>query len=429
MESDANRWATIARARNAAKRLGPAPWVMYLDDDVVLGEACVARLREGLRKRPEFAALAADSAGEMRRGLNHWDYPRHVGMAAVMFRRDRLANLTFRWEPGKCECLCCCEDLRQAGLAIGYLPGAIAWHRPAPRGAIATPHAPGASATPEPRRPEARFPGEDSSPAPPRTSRVLAAFNRRDAQRFRRQFLKTLRAGGNHEPVTAVAYGLYPSERNLLAALPGVEVIAIADTHVSPALRRARDFQAAIARWPENTPVAYWDAGDVLFQSSLAPLWGLVRAHPDALLVARDASGYPENPVIVSWTDAIRDLAARRRAFELLSTHPFLNSGFAAGTAGALIRYLKEVDRLLNSSALEGVGPWGDQVAMNVYCHTYPSTWKEIGDGWNYSLAGRSPRDYRRLPGGRIESVNGSPVHVAHGTAGTLGPSAFPFLL
>ena len=356
----------------------------------------------------------------MRRGLDHWDYPRHVGMAAIMFRRERLANLRFRWEAGKCECLCCCEDLRRVGLAIGYLKGATAWHRPAPRGAIAA--VPAILA-------ENHDQADGSSTPSPRTCRILAAFNRRDVQKFRLQFLRTLRASGNREPVTAVAYGIYPSERNLLATLPGVEVVSIRENNIGPALRRVRDFQGIIARWSDDTAVAFWDAGDVLFQDSLAALWRLVRTHPETLLVARDASGYPENPVIVSWTDPIRDLAARHRAFELLSTHPCLNAGFAAGTASTMLRYLKEADRLLNSPALDGVGPWGDQVAMNVYCHSNPCAWREISDSWNYSLAGRSRRDYRRLPQGRIESVNGSAVHVVHGTAGTLGPSAFPFLL
>ncbi|MGO9914875.1 MAG: glycosyltransferase family 2 protein [Isosphaeraceae bacterium] len=420
LPGDITRWETIARARNAGKRLGSAPWIMYLDDDVVLGQGCVARLVQGLLRRSEFAALGADSAGEMRSGRDHWDYPRHVGMAATMFRRERLANLTFRWEPHKCECLCCCEDLRRAGLGIGYLQGATAWHRPISRRGAARPnHSPA----------EDNQRGNGSSASPPLTCRILAAFNRRDFHKFRRQFLRTLRGCGNREPVTAVAYGLYPSERDLLAALPGVEIVALPGNNVSPAIRRVRDFQAIVACWPDETPVAYWDAGDVLFQASLEPLWKLVRAYPNQCLAAREPMGYPDNPVIVSWTNTIRDPSARRRAFELMSTHPHLNAGFVAGTASAMMRYLKEADHLLNSPALHGVGPWGDQVAINVYCHSHPSAWIEVPDCWNYSLAGRSARTYRRFPNGCIESVNGSAVHVVHGNAGTLGRSAFPFLL
>ncbi len=45
---DANRYETIARARNRAKTLGISPWVMFLDDDVVLGAECLDRLVHGL---------------------------------------------------------------------------------------------------------------------------------------------------------------------------------------------------------------------------------------------------------------------------------------------------------------------------------------------------------------------------------------------
>lgn len=114
--------------------------------------------------------------------------------------------------------------------------------------------------------------------------------------------------------------------------------------------------------------------------------------------------GHPENPVIVSWTDTIHDPDSRRRAFELFSVHPFMNSGFAAGTARALLGYLREGDRLLNSSALFGVGPWGDQAALNLYCHSDPIRWREVPDAWNYSLAARDLRAYvyrsRRLDRG-----------------------------
>ena len=82
-----------------------------------------------------------------------------------------------------------------------------------------------------------------------------------------------------------------------------------------------------------------------------------------------------------AWTLTIRDPAARRRAFDLLSTRPFLNSGFAAGTARTLLAYLREADRLLHSSDLLGTADWGDQTALNLYC---------------YSVAGRE-RGPRRL--------------------------------
>jgi hypothetical protein len=385
---------------------------MCLDDDVVLGPDCVARLVATLRDRPRFAALAADSAGEMAGGRQNWDYPRHVGMAAVLFRRERLAALTFRWEPGRCECLCCGDDLRRDGWGIGYLPTARAWHRP---GAASGGWA-GAAAEEDAVRP----------PAAARPARILAAFDRGHYDRFRRQFLATLRARGNPEAVTAVAYGLYPGERARLEAM-GVEVVAVADRGIGPAAQRLRDFARVLERWPWDTPVAYWDAGDVLFQGRLAPLWELVRAHPDRVLAAREPVDIGASPAIGPWTAAVRDPIARRRAFELLSTAPFVNSGFAAGTARALLDYGRAGYRLLET-ALAGVGPWGDQLALNWYLHENPALWLEVPDAWNYCLCCRDPRTFRLHGDGRVESLLGAPVYVVHGNGRTLGAAALAYV-
>jgi hypothetical protein len=412
---DSNRWETIARARNGARGLGTAPWVMYLDDDVVLGPGCLAHLVEGLRRRPGFAALGADSAGEMSGGWAHWDYPPHVGMAATLFRRERLARLTFRWEAAKCECRCCCDDLRRDGFGIGYLPGATAWHRPV---ADRRSHGPTEGA---PRADVAAGP-----PTPTIAGRILTAFDRNHSDRFRRQFLRTLRASGNRERLTAVAYGLFPGERSRLEAA-GVEVVAIADNGTSPALRRLRDFQDVVARWPAETPVAYWDAGDVFFQGRLGPLWDLVRAQPDLLLAVREPVDIGASPTIGPWTSWIQDPGARRRAFELLSAHPFINSGFAAGTARTLLAYFRQGDRLLNTT-LRGVDYWGDQVAMNYHVHSDPTVWREIAEGWNYCIIFRDRRSYRIRPDGRVESRDGVPVNVVHGNGRTLEPWARSFL-
>ncbi|MGP0068636.1 MAG: glycosyltransferase family 2 protein [Isosphaeraceae bacterium] len=408
---DPNRWATIARARNEGKRLGKSPWVMYLDDDVVLGTDCVARLVEGLSKRPGFAALGADCAGEMAAGSWNWDYPPHVGMASTLFRRERLACLEFRWEAGKCECRCCCDDIRRDGYGIGYLPGALAWHRP---DASLRDHP--ASARVEGERSPGSCTGQSRAAT---TGRILAAFDRKHYDRFRRQFVPTLRASGNREPVTALAYGLHPGERARLEAA-GVEVVGIPGNSTTPCIRRVRDFEDVVARWPEETPVAYWDAGDVLFQGRLAPLWELVRAHPDRLLLAREPVAIGQSPLVVNWTETIIDPVARRRAFELLSTNPYLNAGFAAGTARAFLRHLPGVRRLLHSDAIKGTRDWGDQTAMNVYCHANPDAWHEVPDEWNFCLAMRDPRTYRMRPDGRIERPGGDPVQVIHATGGTL---------
>ena len=191
---DPNRYETIARARNRARTLGTSPWVMFLDDDVVLGQGCLGRLVQGLERRNGFAALGADCAGEMAGEWENWDYPRHVGMAATLFRREPLEQLTFRWQPGKCECRCCCDDLRRAGFGIGYLAGARAWHRPV-RGA------PDPRAEPTTEREWRSSPGGESGTSTG-WGRILTAFDRNHFLRFRRQFLTTLRASGNREPLT-----------------------------------------------------------------------------------------------------------------------------------------------------------------------------------------------------------------------------------
>jgi hypothetical protein len=133
----------------------------------------------------------------------------------------------------------------------------------------------------------------------------------------------------------------------------------------------------------------------------------------------REPWKYPENDAVVNWTKTIRNPEAARRAFDLFSTRPFLNGGFTAGLAQPLHRYLREADRLLHSSALEG-SPGDDQSALNLYCHTNPDAWSEVADGWNYCLFGRNPETYRLYPDGRAESRDGSPVHVVHGNGLTL---------
>jgi hypothetical protein len=270
---------------------------------------------------------------------------------------------------------------------------------------------------------------EKRNEAPRQAGRVLAAFNRRDFRRFCRQFLTSFRAQGNREIVTAVAYGLYPSEQAVLRAERGVDVVALPDNGVCPALRRLRDFQHVIARWPQDAPVAFWDAGDVQFQSHLEPLWDLVQANPEVLLVAPEPLSYPENPVIRTWTNFIRDPDARRRAFDILSAHTFLNSGFGAGSASAVIRYLREADRLLHSPALKGVGDWGDQPAMNLFCYTNPGSFQEIWRGWNYALAGRDPSEYRVSGDGRFYTRDGRTIAVVHGNSGTLRWRELPLLV
>jgi hypothetical protein len=404
LPGDRHRWITIARARNQARSVGAAAWVMFLDDDVALHADCIRQLLRGLQSRPRFAALAADFMVQSR-GFGR---DRHVALGATLFRRAALEQVEFRCTDEACECLCCCDDLRSLGWEIEYWPSARGDHLPKP-------------SVPVSSDPAAAGNGSTAQRAKPvRPARLLAAFNRRHYRKFRRQFLPSLRGSGNNEWVTVLGYGLYPSERRVLGQLHHVEVVSLSVNGVMPPVRRLRDFRPILAEWPEDTPVAYWDAGDVVFQSNLTPLWQIVASHPDRLLAVAEPKGHPDNIAVYGWTRTIHDPQARQRAFQLLSTNPFLNSGFAAGTAGTMLRYFSEADRLLHSKELRGTADWGDQTALNLYCHSDPNRWLQIEEGWNYCAHDRPRGEIHVRPDGRIVTASGTPVYVAHGNAKSL---------
>ncbi len=122
--SDRSRIDTIVRARNEAVRRAQGAWLMFLDDDVVLAHDCIARLQHALTCRPQFGAFAADYLGD----CGHRRPSRHIAMGATMFRTAFLPQNPFRCAPGKCECLCRCLDMRDAGQRIEYLANSTADH-------------------------------------------------------------------------------------------------------------------------------------------------------------------------------------------------------------------------------------------------------------------------------------------------------------
>ncbi|MEZ6063333.1 MAG: hypothetical protein R3C19_23545 [Planctomycetaceae bacterium] len=402
LPSDSNRCETIARARQFGSRCGGSPWLMFVDDDVLLHPDCVRQLLDGLRSRPTFAALAADYGNQRS---DHGP-SLHVTMGATLFRREAFRYFHFRWDNQRCECRCCSEDLRGQGLLIDYLPTAFARHLTDDErdGQLLEYSTPVARPTPE-----------SSSHA-----QVLAAINRRHFDRFRGPFLRTLRGCGNLEQVTVAGYGLYSSEVRRLEMLPGVRVVNHTPNGVLPPIRRLRDFQPIVAALPPDTPVAYWDAGDVVFQSSLQPLWEIVRQTPNRLLAVREPKGFPANSAVAAWTLSIDHPVARRNAFELLASHPFLNSGFAAGTARTMLAYFRTADRLRHSEHLAGTSDWGDQSALNLYCHSNPGAWREISESWNYCIHDRLPGEVFVAASGRLTSRRGTPIRVAHGNARSL---------
>jgi hypothetical protein len=124
--NDSCRYETIARARNEGKLRGSAPWLMFVDDDVVLEPDCISSLIQELDRRPVFAALAADYLDEHRNG----QISSHVAMGATLFRRAALSQIRFTWQDNRCECQCCCDDLRRLHWAIDYYSSAKARHLP-----------------------------------------------------------------------------------------------------------------------------------------------------------------------------------------------------------------------------------------------------------------------------------------------------------
>ena len=198
-------------------------------------------------------------------------------------------------------------------------------------------------------------------------------------------------------------------------------VVPVAHDGRLPGLSRLRDFQSVLSTWPDDTPVAYWDAGDILFQACLEPLWDLVASHPGVLLVVEEPKSYPDNPVIRTWTDHIIDPEARERAFAVMSTHLFLNSGFAAGTArrpAGLLPRGRPAPPLPGAARGRRLGRSARHEPV-LPRRTLTDGRPSIPAGTTRS-AGQDRWKYRVGHDGRTERADGEPVHVVHGNAGTL---------
>lgn len=407
--SDANRYETIARARNQGKRISTANWVMFVDDDVVLHDDCVISLIYELERLPDWGAMAADYLGQSNPSGTG-----HVSMGATLFRREALAEIDFRHESNKCECRCCCEDLEFFGWRIGYLPSAHATHL---------------KATPTI---ETGKSSSNSNEANQSTGVIMSAMNAAHFERFYQVFLKSLVATGNNYPVFVAGYGLSKQQIRRLAKRQEVaEVLNIPETRLCPGVLRVRDFQTFLSQLAPSDNVAWYDAGDVLFQSAIGSIWNIVTANPDKLLAVQEPKSYPENWAVSVWPTRIPNLQLRQSVFELISANPFYNSGFVASTVKTMSRYLSYAERFLTITQLWEEQPM-DQLAFNCYIHQRPSEFMEIDEAWNYCLAFRGRGKIRRrersdsdwhpdlamIP--RFLDSKGDTIRVVHGNANML---------
>jgi hypothetical protein len=127
-----------AKARNHIKqRAHSHPYVLMLDNDVVLPEGALGAMMRFLDTQADFVAIALQKGHLESGGLSNSlqaDEPMHVDMSCVLFRTEDLLRLTFRY-PGDqrerrqgCECLQACQEIRGRGKRIGFLKGITAQH-------------------------------------------------------------------------------------------------------------------------------------------------------------------------------------------------------------------------------------------------------------------------------------------------------------
>ena len=277
---ETHRWQTIARARNEGLARATVPWVMFLDDDVILDSGCVRRLADGLRTGPGFAVLAADYLGEST-AHGAWSRPdRHIARGADPVPPGGL-------EPGP------------LSFRVEQVRMPVLLRRPAPPGPGDRLSARGAGlAQPDRGRPRDRMvvvivvgmtcPSLPAGCWRHSTGGTSSGFAVSSWVRSA-GVATTSRRRPSVMAFIPVNSGSW-RERRVWSWSP-----ADGGGRVErPPIRRLRDFADVVASWPEATPAAYWDAGDVIFQNRLAPLWTLVRSQPGKLLAVGEPVSFPQ---------------------------------------------------------------------------------------------------------------------------------------
>jgi len=121
-----------AAARNNVKKYGSSPMVLMLDNDIVLPPGAIERMSKFLDGHQEYAAIGISKDSIPVANGEILD-AEHVDMSCVLFRQEILDRITFsQGHPfpgkGRCECLQCCDDIRQMGMKIGFLVGLQVYH-------------------------------------------------------------------------------------------------------------------------------------------------------------------------------------------------------------------------------------------------------------------------------------------------------------
>lgn len=108
-----HRIATISRSRNIAKEIGYHRLVLFLDSDVILPERndAIRLLVEELLSSDRLAAVGYD-----------YENSNHVKMGCVLWDREALKLITFKFDGKQCECLTVKDDLEEKDLFIVLHP-------------------------------------------------------------------------------------------------------------------------------------------------------------------------------------------------------------------------------------------------------------------------------------------------------------------
>lgn len=254
-------------------------------------------------------------------------------------------------------------------------------------------------------------------------SAIITAFDGRQQQpdRFRSRFLQSLRRAGNQDTVIAVTYGLPSGLNRELARLQNVRVVAKPEPPAHPSIHRLETFRELTASLPPTTKVGSWDAGDVLFQSRLEPLWELLETSPKQVHACRETERI--RIALRRWILKVRSPHSQAWLQQISRGKPFLNAGGLAGTAQAMHEYYTLAAPLLDSPILHGTGGW-DQMALNVLrWHFRPDLIKLMDEDWNYCVNARDTAEYA-IDGRSIRSrKTRSLIPVVHAN----GHSAKPF--